>query len=111
MTTTNTMHDASNKVISSFITKQELALDTIIAFAGNSPEGTKLDRRPKQLQFSHTVNDKRIFSIFVRYEGVDGYRINAYEPNGIEKYDFRNVQSYHDAVAIIKLIAFRMKHN
>lgn len=103
------MHNASNTVINKFLFKQSIALDSIVAFAGNNPEGMELQRHETQLQYVYKVNGKHIFSIFVKFYSEDGYKVNAYSGNGMEKYDFRNIQSYHDAVAILKLIAFKMK--
>lgn len=102
------MHEASNKVISKFVTKQKFALEAIISIAGTKPEGTKLQRTETQLQYVYEVNGKHIFSIFVSYP-LGAYRIRAYSANGMEQFDFKNIELFQDAVRIIKLIAFKMK--
>ncbi len=107
MTTTTSIHDASNKSIEKFYTKQQCALDAIISIAGESPEGAKLERTATQLIFEYEVNGNHAFTIFVKYY-AEGYKVNAYR-KGMEEYDFRNIPSFSNAVKIIKLIAFKMK--
>lgn len=105
---TTDIHAASNATILRFLDKQAMRLDSIVAIAGPSPEGGFMTRTDSQIKYEYFEGSKRITTIYIRWQ-EEGYRVNAYGSYGMEEYDFRKVESFSDAVKIIKLIAIAKK--